>query len=106
MSGPRSFRKLGSESREMQKVQQSVQEAIKPVRDSKILDGVLLTNVSLTSGVTNNIEHRLNRKPFGFIVVRKRGAADIWDSQDSNQLANRTFALECDADVEIDIWIF
>jgi hypothetical protein len=66
---------------------------------------VLLKNLSLSSGI-NLVQHKLGRKIQGWIVVRQRADARIWDDQDNNVNVTTTLKLETSAAVEVDLWIF
>jgi hypothetical protein len=83
-----------------------VEQLIEPFLNSEIINGVLIKNVNLDSSITNQVNHKLGRKPQGWIIVRQRANSIIWDSQDTNTKANRTLELSCSANVTIDLWIF
>lgn len=101
----RAFKKLGI-SEEDSKFQDNVNETFGSILGSQILDGVLLTDIELTTGVSNNIEHKLGREIIGYIIVKKNANSIIWDSQDTNKLSNLTLVLNCSANVKISLWIF
>jgi hypothetical protein len=102
----KSFKKIQSEDKDLNKVQSNIEQLIEPFLNSEITDGVLIKNISLDSSITNQVNHKLGRKPLGWIVVRQRANSIIWDSQDTNTKANRTLELSCSANVTIDLWIF
>ena len=78
---------------------------LNPVISSPIVNGLLLTNVSLINGTTV-INHKLGRKLQGWILVGINGAATIYDNQASNQMTDLTLSLTSDADVICSIWVF
>jgi hypothetical protein len=88
------------------RIQDNIVTVLNGITDKEILDGVRLINITLTSGVTNQINHSLGREPIGWIIIRKRTQSDIWDLQDDNVNKNRFLSLACSADVTIDLWIF
>lgn len=100
------FKKIGVNDRDLQKVQQNVENAVAPIIRKPIIDGVLLKKVCLLPGVSNEVKHRLGREPLGYIIVRKRADARIWDIQDFNNNPSKTFSLACSHEVTVDIWIF
>lgn len=100
------FKKLPSKNSEVTQLQQNVEEAINPIINAQIVDGVLLRNLKLCALEANLITHKLGRPALGWIVVRKRADSRIWDVQDANILKKATIALTCSHDVEIDLWIF
>ncbi len=78
---------------------------INPVLSSPIVNGLQLDNIALLTG-DNVINHRLGRKPQGYIVVRKNAQAGIFDTQDTNQMPQLTLNLTSDADVTVSLWIY
>lgn len=78
---------------------------IEPVISNPANNSLLLKNVVLASG-TNVINHRLGRKLQGWVIVRKRGPAAIYDNQDGNQIPELTLVLVSDAAVTVDLEVF
>lgn len=78
---------------------------INPLLASPIANGLLLQNQVLTTG-TNVINHRLGRKLAGWIIVGIDGAAQIYDTQVTNQMPQLTLNLTSDADVTVSLWVF
>ena len=70
-----------------------------------LIRGNLLSDVALVSG-SNIINHKLNRKLTGWILVRIGAAAVIYDTQDTNQMPDKTLSLVSDADATVSIWVF
>ena len=60
--------------------QNQLEEVLTPITKSRIIDGVYLKNIDLTVSVDNLVEHKLGREPLGWIVVRKFGDVNIWES--------------------------
>jgi hypothetical protein len=85
--------------------QDSVEEVLKDISKAPFLDGVLIPDIALVTGV-NVIQHKLGRKLRGWYITRQRASATIWDGQDTNLLPDRTLVLETSADVTVDIWAF
>lgn len=101
----RGFKKYGGTDLENQ-IQDAVGDSLSQIAGSAIINGVLIKNVSLSTGATNFVAHKLGRDPQGWIIVRQRANAIVWDAQDQNQLKSRTLALEASANVVCDLWIF
>jgi predicted RNA binding protein YcfA (HicA-like mRNA interferase family) len=78
---------------------------LNPVIALPINKGLILKNIALVTG-SNKVNHRLGRKLQGWFLVRKRGSADIYDEQDSNQMPSLTLSLNSSADVTVDIFVF
>ena len=102
----RAFKKLKIEDRATEKFQDNVEVSLNAVLNKEILDGILIQNVSILTGVTNVINHKLDRIPLGYLIIRKRADSRIWDLQDANNNKTKTLSLVCSADVTIDIWVF
>ena len=64
---------------EFNRLQDSIEQAVNPVIDSRIVDGVYIKEVDLSTADTF-VEHKLGREPLGFIVVRKFAAGDVFES--------------------------
>ena len=77
-----------------------------PIVDNSLLKRSLLTGIVLTTGVTNNINHKLQRKLQGWNIVRQRASASIYDTQDANTTPDLTLQLITSADVTVDIEVF
>lgn len=67
--------------------------------------GLLIRKVGLINGHTV-INHMLDRKLQGWILVRQRAQASIYDAQDSNQTPQQTLILISDQAVVVDVWVF
>lgn len=101
----KSFKAIETESEELNKVQLYVAAALESLADSPILDGILLKNVLLATG-SNSVAHKLNRPLQGYLIVRKRSNADVWDLQDSNSAPSKTLILEASGTVSVDLYVF
>lgn len=78
---------------------------INPLLDNAIVQGIFLTNVQLTTG-TNAINHKLGYILRGWIITRKRGPAEIYDTNATNPFPNLTLNLTTDANVSVDLYVF
>jgi hypothetical protein len=92
---------MRTDSRELEKLQDAIQQAFASVNGRHLVVGV-----QLTSGVTNRVGHGLARTLGGWTVVRKRGTADVWDDQDNCLNPDRHLLLKCSANVVVDIEVF
>lgn len=100
------FKKTSVKDTDLNKVQQNVENAITTIINKEIIDGVLLKNVCLHAGTANAVKHQLGRAIRGWIVVRLRADARIWDVQDFNPNPARTLMLACSHDAKVDLWVF
>lgn len=92
--------------RDLQLMQTSWSAQLNPLLALPLSSGQILSNVSLVTGSTNFINHKLSRKLQGWFVVRQRALASIYDAQDSNQNPVQTLALITSADVSVDLFVF
>lgn len=100
------FKKVSTNDKETQKIQQNVENAITSIINKSIIDGVLLKKVCLEPGISNEVKHKLGRPPLGYLIVRKRADSRIWDVQDYNTTPSKTLSLACSHNVSVDIWVF
>jgi hypothetical protein len=68
-------------------------------------DSVILTSIQLKIG-TNQITHTLGRNLSGWSLVRQRGLANIYDTQDNNPNPKTYLQLFSSAAVSVDILVF
>jgi len=101
------FKKLEIPDQLLSRFQDNVEQAISELPATQIIQGRLVSNVTLTSGSVNNVEHKLGRKLLGWFPVRVRAQATLWDSQDSNtNNADKFLSLNTSATVTVDLWVF
>jgi len=78
---------------------------LNPLLTNPALQGNILKSVVLASG-DNTINHKLGRKLQGWIIVRQRASASMYDKQDSNARPELTLVLNASAAVTVDIYVF
>ena len=80
--------------------------ALDRVVDLPLTRGVQLTRVELQSGL-NVVNHRLGRRPQGYIITRMTGAgATLYDTQTDNPRPELTLLLNASAAATVDLWIY
>src|SRR6185437_314807 len=97
--------KVQTQDATISKLQDDIIGGLQPILKNALVDGSLLTNVSLQSG-QNTIFHGLGRTLQGWILVRERANANVWDNQDQNGLQNSTLLLNASAAVTVDVYVF
>ena len=102
----RSFRKVVTEDQDINKLQAYLEETFEQILKSEIIDGVLLKGIQLDNSKTNSVSHKLDRNILGWLVIRRRAKAQIWDTQDLNTFKSKTLDLQTDTNVNVDLWIF
>jgi len=70
-----------------------------------VLNGIILSNVSLVFG-DNMIPHKLDRKLIGWHIIRISAPATIYDKQDSVERPNQFLKLNSNGKVKIDLYVF
>ena len=76
--------------------------ALDPVLRNLLIQGVLISNVNIKTGV-NVINTLLGRKQIGYIITDINAAAMIYRSAPLNNL---TLTLTSDADCVISLWVY
>lgn len=99
------YTKLNTNDELQNRIQDNTKKAVSSVASNPIVQGSILSNVSLKSG-DNTVDHKLGKKLTGWFIVRIRGAATIYDKQDSNAQASQTLVLNSSAAVSVDIFVF
>ncbi len=97
--------KILSKDISVNKIQDNLDKFFEGLRKVNILNGTLIKNVDLTTGSANRIEHKLDRIPEGYIVVKKNAVADIYDNSTGTR-QDLFLDLNTTANVTISIWIF
>src|SRR5260370_35297663 len=93
--------RMQSDEREVNQLQNNILSVVNPLmQQNPILFGNLLQNISLKIG-DNIINTGLKTALQGWVRVRQRGPANIYDLQDSNTVIG-TLILNSDAVVSVD----
>ena len=99
------WKRVSSDDRVIEELQDNAEPVMRHVEQAFSLNGVLRKKETIITGPTD-ITHGLGRAPIGFVIIRRRGNATVWDLQDDNTNATKTLTLIASADVEVDVWIF
>jgi hypothetical protein len=105
MAAPRNLKKMAFQDANLMKLQENIHLAIDPLTGSHIVQGNLVKNITINTSPTT-ISHGLEDAPVGWIIIRKRGAADIWDLQETNPLEKKLLILQASNQVTVDLWVF
>jgi hypothetical protein len=96
----KSFDRIITDDSELNRIQINIENALTPIVKKSQLDSQILTNISLTVGITNNISHKLNRLPIGWKIVNIYGESTVWNSQKSD---SNFIYLKCSNTVVVDL---
>lgn len=102
---PISIARVQTEDRNVNQLQSNIAKALNPVLSNPISSGSILTGISLKAGA-NTVSHKLNRILQGWVLVRQRQVATIYDTQDTNNNPSLTLTLVSSADVVVDLYVF
>lgn len=94
-----------NDDKDLQLLQNKWAGILNPVIANPLNNASVLKNVQLTTG-SNVINTLLSRPLQGWFIVRQRGPAAIYDTQDTNQTPKLTLTLVSDASVSVDIAVY
>jgi hypothetical protein len=100
----KAFKQVGGVQPDLDKVQKNLGETFGSILNSLVLDGVLLSNISLITGQVNVVDHKLGRVPQGWIIAGQNANTVIWSSPAA--LPSKSLELNCGANVTINLWVF
>lgn len=99
------FQQTNTTNQDLNTVQFNLVRTLNPLFNTPIMGGNLLVNQPLVTG-SNTINHGLGRNLNGWVIVRQRALANIFDTQDTNKMQNLTLLLTSSAPVSCDIYVF
>jgi hypothetical protein len=102
----RSFQRVDTTDSSMREMQYRLEETLRPVTDSSIVDGRLIEDVSLASGTTSKIAHKLGRSIIGWIVVGKNAAQHVYDENSGKSDLGTYLHLTASGTVTVNVWVF
>lgn len=94
-----------TDDQDMHMMQTRWASILNPVLSNELLNGQVLSNVELISGV-NVINHKLGRPLQGWLLVRQRAAGTVYDNQDSATFPTLNLVLVSSAPMSVDIYVF
>ena len=86
--------------------QDHVESVINPVLNSAIIDGVIVEDVDLVSGSFTSVEHKLGRKPRGYLVIRKSAAQTVYEDVGDYDNRKLFIKLRASGTVTVNLWVF
>lgn len=97
------LRDVGLTNRDLDRVQDNIERAFRPVASKEILDGRLIQGVVVTTASVA-VSHGLGRNLVGWAVVDKNANADVWRVGTAN--ADTLLTLDASATVTVSLWVF
>lgn len=99
------FKQVGDTDYSLHKVQQNIDEIVANINNLPFLNGVTLEEVTIGTSNTD-IAHKLGRKPVGWLILRKRSNATVWDNQNTVSAPATFLRLVASAQVSVDLYVF
>lgn len=93
-------------NQDLAKFQASVERALAGLQGKQLPRGLLLSNINLDSSQDNAVQHKLNRRYLGYIIVDKNANAQIWTSVTLNNFKEKQVVLNTSSNVVVSLWIF
>lgn len=94
-----------TQNREVNQLQANIVKAISPLLQNPALYGLLLTSQFLGTGA-NTLLHKLGRPLQGWVIVRQRSLASVYDTQDAQSEPETFLTLVASAPVTVDLYVF
>ena len=95
------LKKILTPEKDLQLIQDNVDEALTPLQQSPLTGGNLLTGAFLTAGVDNKLEHRLGQTPTLWALVRQNTNTTVWEVSADK----RFLVLRCGANCIVSVWV-
>ena len=102
----RSFQRVDTTDPSIREMQYRLEETLRPVTSSSIVNGRLIEDVSLASGTTSKIAHKLGRSIIGWIVVGKNAAQHVYDENSGKSDLSTYLHLTASGTVTVNVWVF
>ncbi len=81
-------------------IQQNVEDEVNDIRKISILNNVTIENINVNTTAT--VQHKLGRKPAGYIIISRSFNSQVWNGEINDQ----TISLISSANVTISILVF
>jgi hypothetical protein len=102
----RSFQRYDVTDPSVRELQYRLEETLRPITDSSIIDGILIKDVDLASGTSTKIAHKLGRTLQGWIIVGRNAAQHVYDENSGQTDLNTYLHLTAGGTVTVNIWVF
>ena len=102
----RIFQRVDTTDPSMREMQYRLEETLRPVTDSSIINGVLIKDVLLASGATAKIAHKLGRTLAGWIIVGKNAAHHAYDQNSGESDLDTYLYLTASGTVTVNVCVF
>lgn len=100
------FAAIGYRAPEVSQLSDQIEQTLDTIVSREILDGHLITGVSVSPTGVTQVAHGLGRRVSGWVVVKKDADANVWDQESLNTLPEKYLRLTSDANANISLWVF
>lgn len=98
------LKKVNTPDPNLNQVQENVDRVLGNINENPILNGKIIDNIALTQDEPFELNHGLERKIKGYMIIKKSGEADVYDRL--SNLPTKTHILTSSANVVISVYIF
>lgn len=102
----KNFERVSVTDPQINEIQYRLETVFRPITDSVIVDGTMIEDIELSSGVSTKIAHKLGRTVKGWIVIRKNAAQHVYDENSGQTDLDTYLHLKAGGNVTISIWVF
>lgn len=92
-------------SKETNLIQETISTMNQQLINCPLIEGVLLQEVAVSSTGTY-LEHKLNRIPIGYIVVRKNSSSVVFASSGGTWNNKHIYLTSSSGTITCDLWVF
>lgn len=102
----KNYERVSTTDPNIRKIQYRIEETLRPITDSAIIDGRLINDIDLASGTSTKIAHKLGRKLNGWIVVGKSAGQHVYDENAGQTDLGTHLHLTAGGTVTVNVWVF
>lgn len=100
----KSMKTISPEDYDMEVIQKNTKDFVQQLETNILLDGVLLSDIALTSASPTLINHKLGRDYQGYIITKLNANSVVYET--TSTYPSKHLTLSCSADCTISIYIF
>lgn len=95
-----------ADDRDLMAAQARIKEFAQAIEDCPLIDGALVEGVEMAATGLKTIEHRLGRKPIGWMVARQNAYAFFREETDGNSIPEKVILIRSTHAVTANFWFF
>lgn len=99
------FQRIQAKDYELQKVQNNCASFFDFLTKSQIIDGRVVSDVSLSTSDTI-LNHGLQREPVGYIIIKSDAPEQVYTSATVNPNKKLYLVLKATGDCTVSLWVF